>query len=134
MLASCLAMPRVGHLGQVYQIFGYLKAHHNAEMIFNPSNPDIDLKAFKKQEWVGTIYEEDLEEEFPHNAPTPQGRGMQMRVYFDSDHAGDTVSRKARTGFFVFLQCAPIYWCSKKQCGIESSSFGAEFIATKTRL
>ena len=132
MLASCLALPRVGHLGQVYQIFGYLKAHHNAEMVFDPSNPDIDSEEFKKQEWIGTVYGEDLSEDLPPDAPKPRGIGMRMRVYVDSDHAGDVVSRKSRTGFFVFLQNAPIYWCSKKQGGIETSSFGAEFIAMKT--
>jgi hypothetical protein len=81
------------------------------------------LKAFKKQEWVGTVYGKDLKEELPPNAPKAWGKGMRMCVFVDSDHAGDTVSRKSRTDFFVFLQYAPIYWCSKKQDGIETSSF-----------
>jgi hypothetical protein len=38
-------------------------------MVFHPSNPGIDLKAFKKQEWVGTVYGKDLKEELPPNAP-----------------------------------------------------------------
>ena len=31
----------------------------------------------------------------------------------------------------VFVNCAPIYWFSKKQVGIETSTFGSEFIAIK---
>ena len=31
----------------------------------------------------------------------------------------------------VYLNCAPIYWLSKKQTSVESSSFGSEFIAMK---
>ena len=54
-----------------------------------------------------------------------------MRAFVDSDHAGDSVTRRSRTGFMAFLNSAPIYWYSKKQLGIETSSFGAEFIAMK---
>ena len=56
---------------------------------------------------------------------------MRMTCYVDSDHAGDNVTRRSRTGFLVFLQSAPIYWMSKKQTSIETSSFGSEFIAMK---
>ena len=38
---------------------------------------------------------------------------------------------QSRTGFLVFLNCSLIYWTSKKQTSIESSSFGSEFIAMK---
>ena len=54
-----------------------------------------------------------------------------MMVYVDSDHAGDTVNRRSRTGFFIFLNSAPIYWSSKKQTSCETSSFGSEFCAMK---
>ena len=56
---------------------------------------------------------------------------MKMMCYVDSDHAGDSVTRRSRTGFVVFLQSAPIYWLSKKQTSIETSSFGLEFVAMK---
>ena len=49
----------------------------------------------------------------------------------DADHAGDSVTRRSRTGFLVYCNSAPIYWMSKKQTSIESSSFGSEFIAMK---
>ena len=56
---------------------------------------------------------------------------MTMRVYVDSDHAGDTVTRRSRTGFIIFLKSSPIYWSSKKQNLCETSSFGSEFCAMK---
>jgi hypothetical protein len=55
-----------------------------------------------------------------------------LRVYVDSDHAGDKVTRRSRTGYIIFLNSAPIDWFSKKQNTIESSSFGSEFVALKT--
>jgi hypothetical protein len=45
--------------------------------------------------------------------------------------AANTVTRRSRTGFLVYLNCALIQWFSKKQNSVESSSFGSEFIAIK---
>ena len=56
---------------------------------------------------------------------------MRMRVFVDSDHAGETLTRRSRTGFIVFLNNAPIYWLSKKQTSCETSTFGSEFVAMK---
>ena len=63
--------------------------------------------------------------------PKPRGKGMDMRVYVDSDHAGDTVTRRSRTGLVIFLNGAPIYWNSKKQTSCETSFFGIESCAMK---
>ena len=63
--------------------------------------------------------------------PTPIGQTMTMRVYVDSNHAGDVLTRRSRTGFVVFLNQAPIYWKSKKQTSCETSTFGSEFVAMK---
>ena len=54
-----------------------------------------------------------------------------MRIFVDSDHIGDEITRRSRTGFVVFLNSAPIYWMSKKQTSCETSTFGSEFIAMK---
>ena len=130
MMASCMALPREGHLEQLFHIFAYLKMKHNSEMVFDPSEPDIDESSFEKQNWEHTVYGQGSEE-LPANAREPRGYGFKIRAYVDSDHAGDTVTRRSRTGFIVFLNSAPIYWASKKQTSIETSSFGSEFIAMK---
>jgi len=54
-----------------------------------------------------------------------------MRAFVDSDHAGDSTTRRSRTGFLVCLNSALMYWLSKKQTAIETSSFGSEFIVIK---
>ena len=54
-----------------------------------------------------------------------------MIACVDSDHAGDSVTRRSSTGFIIKLNSSPIYWMSKKQSGVETSSFGSEFIAMK---
>jgi hypothetical protein len=131
MLSSHLALPREGHLAQLYHMFGYLKAHHNAEMVFDPSEPDIDPSQFERRDWTTSEVTEDLEEPLPPNMPEPRGFGFTMRAYVDADHATDTTTRKSRSGFLVFLNNAPIYWMSKKQTSVETSSFGSEFCAMK---
>jgi hypothetical protein len=57
--------------------------------------------------------------------------GFTMSAYVDADHATDSMTRRSRTGFLVYLNRAPIYWNSKKQAGVETSSFGSDFIAMK---
>jgi len=60
-----------------------------------------------------------------------RGIGFIMRAFVDADHAGDSITRRSRTGFLIFLNMAPIYWLSKKQTSVETSSFGSEFTAMK---
>ena len=129
-LASMMALPREGRLKELYHIISFLKSKHNAVMVFDPSEPTIDDSQFQNHDWDATAYGE-CKEELPSNAPEPRGLGFTMRAFVDSDHAGDSITRRSITGFLIFLNSAPIYWFSKKQTSIETSSFGAEFIAIK---
>ena len=61
----------------------------------------------------------------------PLGNPVVLRLYVDSDHAGDKLIRRSRTGFQVFLNSAPIMWKSQRQATVETSVFGAEFVAMK---
>jgi hypothetical protein len=132
MMSSHLAMPRQGHLQELFHMFSYLKKHHNAEMVFDPTPVDFDRSIFEPQDWSYSQYGcEDLKEELPSNMPTPLGKSMTMRVYVDSDLAGCQLTRRSRTGFVVLLNNAPIYWFSKKQGSCETSTFGSEFCAMK---
>ena len=131
MLSSCLALPRLGHMDQVFHIFAYLKKHHNTEMIFDPSYPEIDHSKFERQDWSHTVYGDQITEDLPPNMPEPRGLGFVLTAFVDSDHAGDTITRRSRTGFLVYCNSALVYWMSKKQTSIETLSFGSEFCAMK---
>ena len=63
--------------------------------------------------------------------PPPLGNGFKLRCFVDADHAGESLTRRSRTGFIVMLNNAPIYWHSKKQTTVETSTFGLEFMAIK---
>ena len=54
-----------------------------------------------------------------------------MRYYVDADHARDSITRRSRTGLLLYLNMALVYWMSKNQKIVDTSSFGSEFIAKK---
>jgi hypothetical protein len=119
-------------LQQVLHIFAHLKKYHNTEMVFDPSDPVIDESVFELKDWTSSEFGHvQGKEELPPNAPQPRGLGFTSYAKVDADHGSDTVTRRSRTGFLVYLNSSLVYWSSKKQTSVESSSFGSEFIAMK---
>ena len=112
-------------------MFTFLKACHNGVMLFNLTKPDIDKSKFQREDWTATPYW-TCKEDIQWNDPGPLGISFIIRAFIDSDHAGDMVTQRSRTGFIVFLNKVPIYWYSKKQGSDQTSSFGSEFIAIKS--
>lgn len=132
MMSSHLALPREGHMNNLLHIFAHLKQYHNTELVYDPTDPAVDESQFEEQDWASTEFGHVIgKEEMPPNMPEPRGLGFVMRAKVDADHASDTVTRRSRTGFLVYLNSAVVHWWSKKQNSVESSSFGSEFIAMK---
>jgi len=68
----------------------------------------------------------DVQEAIPPNEPTPLGKDVDLRMYVDSDHAGNKSNHRSRTWFFIYLNSALIMWKSKKQTTIETSVIWAD--------
>ena len=66
-----------------------------------------------------------MDKELPTNMPQPHGMGFVMRVYIDANNDSDSITRRYRNGFLLYLNCAPVYWISEKQTSIETSLFGS---------
>ena len=90
---------------------------------------DIDLRVFKQCDWK-QFYGE-VKEAIPPSAPPPRGKDVDIHMFVDSDHVGDKLMQWSYTGFLIYLNMALIVWHSKKQSTIETSVFGAEFVAMK---
>ena len=132
MMSSHLAMPRKGHLAQVLHIFAYLRKYHNTELVYDLSDPVVEQDVFEQRDWTSSEFGAvQGKEEVPSNMSEPRGLGFVMCAKVDAEHASDMITRHSRSGFLVYLNCAPIYWWSKKQNSVESSSFGSKFIAMK---
>ena len=129
LLSSHLAYPREGHFDAALHVMSYLKIHHNSRMIFDPSDPNIEYGTFPACDWKE--FYGDVAEAIPHDALPPRGKGVELRMFVDSDHAGEKLTRRSRTGMLIFLNMAMIDWVSKKQPTVETSVFGAEFVSMK---
>ena len=138
LLSQYLAQPRIGHLQQAVNIFYYLKYHERSWMVMDPTTFDVewiprsdrDIHPLERANLLKEIYG-DAEDELPHNMPEPRGKGIDLNVFVDADHAGNKVTRRSHTGIILFCNLSPIQWYSKRQNTVETSTFGSEFIALR---
>ena len=130
MMSAHLALPREGHLEQVLHIFGYLKSHKKLRLMFDSDYPQISANRFKKYDWFD--FYRGAHEAIPPNMPEARGLTISTSAFVDADLAGDKRNRRSQTGILIFCNKAPIYWYSKRQPSVETSTFGAEFRAMKT--
>ena len=126
-LSGYMAAPRAGHLSALMHVFAFMKSHKRSKVVLDPGY--VDHVEQEKPDW--SDFYADAKELLPPDMPEPLGKPVQMTTFVDSDHAGDKVTRRSRTGILVFLNRAPIVWISKKQNSIETSTFGSEFMAMK---
>ena len=88
------------------------------------SNPSSKTKAMKE-------FYPDAVKALPTNCPEPRGKPVQINTFVDSDHAGNVVTRRSQTGILIYLNMAPIFWYSKRQNTVESSTYSSEFVALR---
>ena len=72
MFSSDLVLTREGHFQELLHVFTYIKKHMNTDMVFDPSEPDIDMNSFHRQYWRYSIYSylhEEIREALPPNMP-----------------------------------------------------------------
>ena len=100
----------------MFHIFKYLKGHHNAQMVFDSKKSTPDMSIFQEHDWCD--FYGDVKEAIPPNAPDPKGKEIDLRIFVDSDHVGDKLTRRSKTGYIIFLDNAPIAWLSKKEAAI----------------
>jgi len=120
-MAFQMASPREGHLDALMHIFGFLQINHNSRVAYDPSYPTIDMNVFKPNDWKS--FYGNVKESIPSNVPEPHGKDVDLRLYVDSDHAGEKRTRRLRMGFFVFMNTALVQWFSKQKVTIETVEY-----------
>ena len=132
LLSAYQASPRIGHLEQIIHIFAYLKKNPKLTLYFDPQLPRIDVNMFQGDEQHDFLeLYRDAKEDTPLLMPRPRGNPVVMTAFVDASHASNKITRRSHTGFVIFLNRAPIYWYSKRQSTVETSTFSSEFIAMK---
>ena len=81
----------------------YLKIKHNSRLVLDPTYPGIDMSEFKSNENCAPFYG-GVQEAKPLNATNPLGKEVTLRMFVDSDHAGDKSDHCSRTGFMIFYE------------------------------
>jgi len=135
-LSRFSASPRDGHLERVLRVWGYLKGQPSLRITINsdpprfegfgPSDLDKDL-----QKELSACYPDATEEVDP-NVPKPFYPEIQITAFVDSDHAHDLVTRRSISGMILFLGRTPVYYSSKRQSSVTTSTYGAEFNAMRS--
>jgi hypothetical protein len=101
-------------------------------LVLDPASPkpEIDESAFQHAaDWVP--FYGDVVEELPPKMPKPRGKKVSIHCFVDANHAGNVVTRRSHTGILIFINRALVWWFSKKQNTVESSTFGSEFVALR---
>jgi hypothetical protein len=121
MLSTYLCLPREGYLRAVLHVFAYLVLNNNARVVFDPTYPAVDMGTFINTDWK-SMYG-DVKEMVPSDDPVPRGKQVDLRLFVDSDHAGDPFTRCSRNGFVIYLNMAPIVGIvdiqASANCGVE---------------
>jgi hypothetical protein len=89
-LSSHAALPREGHLEALLHLFAHLDKKHNAQIVFDPTYPDIDMTVFKECDWKH--FYGDVHEAILPNAPPTRGKDINLHMFVNSNYAGDQLT------------------------------------------
>ena len=64
-LSSLMEFPREGHLKELFHVFYLPRENHNSLVVFDPTDPEIDLSEFTREYWSQTAHGECMEELTP---------------------------------------------------------------------
>ncbi|KAL7447662.1 hypothetical protein ACHAXS_000050 [Conticribra weissflogii] len=95
----------------------------------DPTYPEIDSTQFPVCDW--SEFYGEVEEPIPPNEPEAIGKVVDLRMFVNSDLAGDQRTWRSCSEFLIYLNTALVSWYSKWQLTIETCTFGAEFVAMK---
>ena len=125
------AVPRLGHLEVLYNVFDYIKKHKEmGELANDLKTPEVDESAFNNNvDWKD--FYGDMEEELSPKMPEPRGNVVRIIAFVDANHAGNVVTRLSHSGIIILVQKNPIIWFSKRQNTVEAATFGSEFFALR---
>ena len=134
-LSRFTACPRKGHLERVLRIFGYLKRYKNRRIVVDSRDPILVGGADAIEVDYTEVFREqypDAVEEIDRNIPKPLIEELEITAFVDADHTHDKITRRSITGLLIFVGITPVFFMSKRQGAIETSTYGAEFCAMRT--
>jgi hypothetical protein len=124
--------PRVGHFDRALKVFEYLNKYPDKSLTVDSTDiPELPVLDDNMVHNMKKLYPDSLEEVDPGD-PKPLGREIQISVFEDSNFAHDAITRKSITGIVAYVGQTPIRVKSTRQTAIQSSTYAAEFQASRT--
>ena len=107
LMSTYLAMPRVGHLEQLYHMFGYLKTHPKRKLAFDAQHPRIYERRFNDHDWFD--FYQDAKEAIPPDMSKPRGNVTSTHCFVNASHGSDHQNRRSQTGILIFCKSCTYY-------------------------
>jgi hypothetical protein len=96
---------------EIHRLYGFPGTRlSGTRVVFDPTYPSVDMGAFIQTDWK-SMYG-DVKEMVPPDAHVPRRKEVDLRLFVDSDHAGEQFTRRSRTGYVIYLNMVPIVWFS----------------------
>jgi hypothetical protein len=68
-------------LDAIFHVFNYLEKKHNAQIVFDPSYPTVDIMSVFKECDCRRAFYGDVKEAILPNAPPPRGKDVNLRMF-----------------------------------------------------
>jgi hypothetical protein len=124
------AAPRKGHMVRLQRICGYLKKYPEGAIRFRTEIPDYSHLEHVSYDWSYSVYGQS-KEELPYGMPIPKGKPVPTTTFEDANLMQDLVTGRSCTGILHLVNQTPCAWFCKLQNGVETATYGSEFIAAR---
>ena len=122
--------PREGYLKRSEKIFGCLKKYKKGGYIVDAREPIVNIKYEKVVPDFGNQYSDFIEDQ-DTRLPPPIMKELATNICIDSNHGHDQVTGRSITGMISFVGRTPVTHTAKRQSAVQTTTFGAKFIALK---
>ena len=105
----------------IEKVYGYLKNWNSAHIRID-SRPHLPAgeQLFKDGDWTQEY--ENAQEELDDRFPEPRIPEIDAHIFWDSNQGHDEVTRRSITGILTYVGRIIIWWTSRRQGAIETST------------
>ena len=113
--------PKVGHIGRMKRIFGYLSRTKHYALRFRTDEPNYINLPELEYDWT-RIYGNALEE-IPKDAPERLGKSVTTTTFLDANLLHYIITGRSVTAVLHFFNLTPGDWYSKRQATVENATY-----------
>ena len=98
--------------------------------MYEPTNQSVfEVVGRYSDKWK--YFYPDAQEMMPRHMPDALDKYFEIKGYVYVNHAGKTENRRSHSGIIIYINIAPIIWCSKLQNTVGASIFRSESVSLR---